>query len=41
MLAWTAFAVAAVAAPEVMTPSKKFPWAPLVLSPPIPRMMAQ
>jgi hypothetical protein len=24
-----------------MTPSKKFPWAPLVLSPPIPRMMAQ
>src|SRR6266571_4865767 len=40
MLAWTALSVASVGYPEVMTPSKKDPADELLLSPPVPRMIA-
>jgi hypothetical protein len=40
MLAWTESSAASVGMPEVMTPSKKDPMEPLLLSPPVPRTIA-
>ena len=40
MLVWTALSFASDAKPVVMTPSKKLPTPLLLLSPPIPRMIA-
>ncbi len=40
MFACTASSAASVGMPEVITPSKKDPTEPLLLSPPVPRTMA-
>ncbi len=40
MLACTASSASFAGYPEVIAPSKKSPTAPLLLSPPVPRMMA-